>query len=314
MTEARVEQILSRFVTDTKFEEIPPEAIATARNVVLTVLGTIIAGSNLTGIKPLVDKVRDWGGKKEATLLMHGGKVPAYNAAFVNSTIARALDFDDAFIPGPHFGATTVPTAIAISELIGGCSGKDFFTALILGSEVSARLNLNEEQYSGFDPTGICSLFASCAIAGRLLRLNPRQMQNALALAFNRCSGSFQSHISGSLAVRLNQGFASQNGIVSAQLAQINMTGPLDFLSGIYGYFHLYGKDKSNSEAIVNGLGKRYEFVNTVFKKYPSCGATQASTDAILALINEHNLPPEEILSSRYTGNTGYVQAGGKTV
>ena len=198
------------------------------------------------------------------------------------------------------------------AELIGGCSGKEFLTALILGSEVSARLNLNEEQYSGFDPTGICSVFASSAIAGRLLRLNPKQMQNALALAFNRCSGSFQSHISGSLAVRLNQGFASQNGIVSAQLAQINMTGPLDFLSGIYGYFHLYGKDKSNAEAIVNGLGKRYEFVNTVFKKYPSCGATQASTDAILALISEHNLSPEEISSIDVQVTPGTYRLAGK--
>ncbi len=312
MTEARVEQILAQFVTDGKFEEIPPEAVATARNVVLTVMGTIIAGSNVTGIKTLVDKVRDWGGKKEATILMHGVRVPAQNAAFVNSTIARALDFDDAFIPGPHFGASTIPTAIAVTELIGGCSGKEFLTALILGSEVSARLNLNEEQYGGFDPTGICSVFASSAIAGRLLRLNPKQMQNALALAFNRCSGSFQSHISGSLAVRLNQGFASQNGIVSAQLAQINMTGPIDFLSGIYGYFHLYGKDKSSAEGTVNGLGKQYKFVNTVFKKYPSCGATQASTDAILALISEHNLSPEEISSVDVQVTPGTYRLAGK--
>ena len=266
MTEAKVEQILSRFVTDSKFEEIPREAVETARNVVLTVLGTTIAGANVNGIKALVDKARDWGGKEEASILMHGSKIPAYNAAFVNSTIARALDFDDAFIPGPHFGATTVPTAIAISELNGGCSGKEFLTALILGSEVSARLNLNEEQYAGFDPTGICAVFASSAIAGRLLRLSPKQIQNALALVFNRCSGSFQSHISGSLAVRLNQGFASQNGVMCAQLAQINMTGPLDFLSGIYGYFHLYGKDKSNSETAIKDLGKL-----KVIKNKPVC-------------------------------------------
>jgi filamentous hemagglutinin family protein len=295
MTEAREEQTLAHFITDSKFEELPPEAITTARNVVLTILGTIVAGANVPGIKALVNKVRDWGGKKEATVLMYGGKVPAYNAALVNSTIARALDFDDAFIPGPHFGASSVPTAIAVSELIGGCSGKEFLTALILGSEVSARLNLNEEQYGGFDPTGICSLFSSTAISARLLHLTPKQIQNALALAFNRCSGSFQSHISGSLAVRLNQGFASQSGILCTQLAQINMTGPADFLSGIYGYFHLYGKDKSTAQDAIHDLGKQYNFVNTVFKKYPSCGATQASTDTILALINEHDLTPENV-------------------
>ena len=291
------EQILSEFVTGTKFEEIPAEAISTAKNVVLTVLGTVIAGANTAGIKTLVNHVRDWGGKEEATILMHGGRVPAHNAGFINSVMARALDFDDAMIPGAHIGASTVPTALAVAELIGGCTGKEFLAALVLGSEVSARLNLSDEQYSGFDPTGVCSVFATSAIAGRLSSLNPRQMLDALALAFNRAGGSYQSHIDGSLAVRLTQGFVSQNGIICAQLAKIGMTGPRNFLNGIYGYFHLYGKDKSNTGAVLEGLGKRFEFVNTMFKKYPSCGATQASTGVILALVEEYHLTPEEVLS-----------------
>jgi 2-methylcitrate dehydratase PrpD len=291
-----LEQILSEFVTGTKFEEIPPEAIYTAKNVVLTVLGTIIAGANTGGINTLVNQVKEWGGKEEATILMHGGRVPAHHAGFINSVMARALDFDDAMIPGAHVGASTVPTALAVAELIGGCSGQEFLAALVLGSEVSARLNLSDEQYNGFDPTGVCSVFATSAVAGRLLGLNPRQVLNALALAFNKAGGSYQSHIDGSLAVRLTQGFVSQNGIICAQLAQIGMTGPQNFLNGIYGYFHLYGKDKSNTVAVLDGLGKRFEFVNTMFKKYPSCGATQASTGVILALAGEHHLTPEEVL------------------
>jgi len=53
-----------------------------------------------------------------------------------------------------------------------------------------------------------------------MLHLNPKQMLNALALAFNRSGGSLQSNIDGALAVRAVQGFASQNGIVCAQLAK----------------------------------------------------------------------------------------------
>jgi 2-methylcitrate dehydratase PrpD len=297
MEKARVENKLAQNVTESKFEDLTPEAILTVKNIILTNLGTMVAGSHLSGIMPLVNIIKDWGGKEEATILIHGGKVPAHNAAFINSVMARALDFDDAFTPGPHFGAATVPTALAAAELRGGCSGKELLTALVLGSEVSARLNLTEDQYNGFDPTGVCSVFAAATTAGKLLKLTPKQMVNNLALAFNRCSGSFQSHISGSLAVRLNQGFVAQNGILSAQLAQIGMTGPEDFLSGIYGYFHLYGKDRDNSEAILEGLGKKYRMIDTVFKKYPSCGATQSSTDAILDLINKHDLTPVNVSS-----------------
>ncbi len=288
---------LSKFVTQTKFEELTPEAICTVKNIILTIIGTTIAGSKVGGILPLLKMIKDWGGKEEATILIHGGKVPAHHAVLINSIMARALDFDDAFAPGPHFGASSVPAALAAAEIRGGCSGRELLTALVLGSEVSARLNLSEEQYNGFDPTGICSVFASAAAAGKLLGLTTRQMLHNLALAFNRCSGSFQSHINGSLAVRLNQGFAAQNGLLSAQLAQAGMTGPENFLTGIYGYFHLYGKDQYNSTSILKDLGKQYMMVDTVFKKYPSCGATQSSTEAILDLVKEQDLSPENITS-----------------
>jgi 2-methylcitrate dehydratase PrpD len=297
MVKTGVEQQLSQFAAGCKFDDIPPEAISTVKNIILGVIGTLIAGSHLSGIGLLVNKIKDWGGKEEATILIHGGKVPAHNAAFINAVMTRALDFDDAFAPGPHFGAATTPAALAAAELRGGCSGKEFLTALVLGSEVSARLNLSEDQYNGFDPTGVCSVFAAATTAGSLLKLTPKQMLHNLALAFNRCSGSFQSHISGSLAVRLNQGFVAQNGILSAQLAKMGMTGPEDFLSGIYGYYHLYGKDRDNSENILANLGTRFNMTETVFKKYPSCGATQSSTDAILALIKEHHLTPENVSS-----------------
>ena len=312
MQPAKLEETLSEFVTGGRFEELPSEAIFTARNVVLTNLGTIIAGALVSGIEPLVNQVRDWGGKPEATILMHGGRIPAYNAGFINGVMARALDFDDAGIPGIHIGASAVSTALAVAELIGGCSGREFLTALSLGIEVTARLNLREEQYNGFCPTGVCSVFATAAVAGRLLGLTRKQMLNALALAFIRSAGSFQSNIDGSLGVRLTQGFVSQNGIICAQLARIGMTGPENFLSGIYGYFHLYGKGKDNTQAILDGLGKRFEFVNIVFKKYPSCGATQACTDAILALTREHGLSPDEIESVDVHVTPGAYRLAGK--
>jgi hypothetical protein len=98
---------------------------------------------------------------------------------------------------------------LAAAELVGGCTGKEFLTALVLGTERAARIN-SVSIYDGFDPTGICSIFATAAIAGRILHLNSQQMLDALALAFNKSGGSFQSNVDGSLAVRVIQGFVSQ--------------------------------------------------------------------------------------------------------
>lgn len=291
-----LERSLAQYVSETEFNDLPRDAVEVVKNVALTIFGTTLAGATAEGCATIVEQVKKWGGQEEATILVYGGRVPAHNAAFANSYLARALDICDAMVPGMHVGSSSVPTALAMAELVGGCSGKEFLTALVVGTEVAARLN-SVSHYDGFDPTGICTIFAAAAIAGKMLRLNPEQMLHALALAFNRSGGSFQSNIDGALAVRVIQASVSQGGIISAQLAQRGITGPKNFLQGIYGYFHLYARDKYDAEAVVGNLGERYELTQTLFKSYPSCGGTIAGTDAILYLIKERDLSPEEVHS-----------------
>ena len=288
-------KVLAQYVSAGQFDEFPKDIVDIAKKVVLRNIGTIFAGAKAEGCEAVVNQIREWGGKEEATILVYGGKVPAHNAALANSVMARALDFDDAMTPGMHLGASTVPAALAAAELNGGCSGRDFLAALMLGNELAARLNLDEHQYDGFDPTGVCAVFATAAIAGRILRLNVEQMLNALSLAFNRCAGSFQSNIDGALAVRLIQGFASQNGLVCAQLARRGLTGPKNYLTGTYGYFHLYGRDRSDPLVSAEGLGKKYESSKIIFKRYPSCAGTFSSTDAMLELIRHYDLAVDNV-------------------
>lgn len=290
------EKKLAEYVSDSKYSNLPQESVDVIKKVILTVIGTTLAGATAEGCDALIAQVGEWAGKKEATILIYGGKVPAHNAVLVNSFMARALDFCDAMSPGIHIGSSAVPVALASAELVGGCSGEDFLTALVVGTEIAARIN-SVSDYDGFDPTGVCSIFAATAIAGKILCLNSRQMLNALALAFNKAGGSFQSNIDGSLAVRAIQGFVSQSGLICAQLARRGVTGPENFLEGTYGYLHLYGKDRYHSQSIIAELGQRFETNKTIFKKYPSCGCTLASTDAILALVKEKKLTPENVAS-----------------
>jgi 2-methylcitrate dehydratase PrpD len=289
------ERKLVEYICTSNFGDLPPEPLNVVKNMVLTVLGTTIAGAQAEGCKPLVDLYRGLGGAAEATILNYGGKIPAENAALVNGVMARALDFCDAVEPGLHIGSSVVPAALAAAELVGSCSGRTFLTALTLGTEVAARLNLTEAAYDGFDPTGVCAVFAAAAAAAKILQLDPAQTRNALALAFNKSGGSFQSNIDGSLAVRVIQGWVAQSGVSCARLARAGITGPSRFLEGVYGYFHLYGKELLNPEGAVAGLGEKFELQNLMFKKFPSCGGTLGSTEVILRLIEENQLEPEMI-------------------
>ena len=289
------EEKLVAFIRDTRFSDIPSAALETVKHQVLAVLGTTIAGAAADGCETAVRLYRELGGKQEATILIHGGRIPAHDAAFVNGVMARALDFCDSMAPGPHPGSSVIPAALAASELAEGCGGEDFITSVAVGTEVAARLNLSEAAYDGFDPTGICVPLGAAAAAAKILGLSPKETWNALALAFNSCGGSFQSHIDGSLGVRFVQGRVAQSGVISARLASKGITGPRNFLDGIYGYFHLYGRDLFTGETALSDLGVNYNLLKLVFKKYPSCALTAGSTDVILKLIAEEGLTAEDV-------------------
>jgi len=282
-----IEHDLVRFVCRTAYEDLKPEPLGTIKNQLLTVLGTTVAGSTQAGCQTLVDFYLSQGGKQEATILIHGGRIPAQTAALVNGVMARALDFDDALAPGVHIGASSVPAALAAAELRGGIDGRGFLTALLVGTEVGVRLNLTEAAYNGLDPTGICTVFAATAAASRVLGLNEEETWNALALAFNRAGGSFQCNVDGALAVRVIQGWVAESGVMCARLAQKGITGPKNFLQGVYGYYNVYGKGLVDPGKALADLGSRFECEKIIFKKYPSCGLTLGTTDLILSLMHE---------------------------
>jgi 2-methylcitrate dehydratase PrpD len=289
-----IEERFAGYISETEYDDLPSEPVDITKTVILTVLGTTIAGATIDVTEALLRQVRDWGGKEEATILIHGGKVPAHNAALVNSVMARALDYCDAAYPGIHIGSAAIPASLAAAELAEGCSGKDFLNAIIVGTEVAHRIN-QFSIYNGLDPSGICGIFSATAAAGKILGLNRDQILHALALAFNKAAGSMQSNVEGALSVVLIQGFTAQSAIVCSQLARKGITGPKSFLTGTFGYFHLFNNDKYEVKSLIGELGTRFELINTVFKRYPSCGLTQSSTAGVLKLMKEKNLIAEEI-------------------
>lgn len=294
------EQIVD-YICNTGFEDFSAAALKTVTNMLRADIGTTIAGARADGCEEMVAFCRDTGGAPEATLLLHGGLVPAQSAALANAMMSRALDFCDAIAPGAHLGSSIIPTGLACAELRGGCDGKEFLTALAIGAEIGARFNLTEAAYDGFDPTGISAPFGSVAVACRLLGLDRDQTWNALGIVFNRCGGSFQSNIDGTLSVRTNQGWVAQDAVASARVAKIGITGPQNFISGIYGYLHLYGKNLIAAEDIVGGLGREERLLQIVFKKYASCGMTQAPTDVLISMMRDYDLEADNIASIKLT-------------
>ncbi|WP_076858416.1 MmgE/PrpD family protein [Bradyrhizobium mercantei] len=290
------EQRLADFVSKTSFEEFSESARTIVKQIVLAVIGTGMAGASEQGCREVQKYVLEAGGKSEATVFFTGGKVPTRAAALANGVVCRALDYCDAMAPGLHMGSSIVPVALAMAESMGGCEGRDLLAAIAVGAEIGSRFNLSEAEYHGFDPTGVAGVFAAAATACRIRRLPPHQTLQALALAFNRAGGSFQSNVDGSLAVRVIQGWVAESGVLCADLAAVGITGPANFLEGVYGYRRLFAGD-AKDDRFTHALGKDFRLERTVFKQFPSCGLTQGITQLTLEAVQKHGVRADHVSS-----------------
>lgn len=289
----------ARNIKETNFDKIDPRVIEGAKLRVIDVIGCTIGGVNGDGCSMMLDLVKEWGGKKESTILVHGIKSPSHQAAMVNSIMARSYDFEPggpASIDGrramSHISGTMVPVAFAVAETEHS-SGKELLNALILGEDVASRLvSASVPQLEPWDPIGTVNKFGAAATTGKLLRLNEQQLINAFGIVINQAAGSFQSIIDKSHSFKLYQGLAAQDGIFSAKLAQKGWTGLKDPLFSKYGYFALYCKS-SEPNILTKELGK-FGF-DRPHKVYPGCGRTQSAVHCAMDLIQKHDLKAEDI-------------------
>lgn len=291
---------LARNVVKTNFDTFDKSVVKQAKNRLIDIVGCTIGGANAPGCLELRDLIRDWGGKKEATILIHGGKVPASNAAFINSIMARSFDFGviTPYIGDKpvwaHIAETNVPMAITVAEWK-HAGGKEFLTAMILGDDLTARISAASTRSisPGWDTPGTVNKFGAVAIAAKLLGQNEHQIIQAFGIVLNQLAGSFQTIQDGTHSFKLGQGLAARDGIVAAELAGKGWTGCNDPLLGRYGYFALYCQ-KHDPEFLTRDLGQKF-YGDCTFKPYPSCRFIHSSIDCALELVHSHQINAKDI-------------------
>ena len=292
---------LVKNVIETRYEDLPPLAIEVAKKSVLDTLGCLILGSSTSEGKGIVDFVLDYGGKKEATIMMYGGKVPAFHAVIANCTMARAMDFDDVFEGGNgkgvagHIGATFMPVTFAFSEYTERkVSGKDFILANVLGSDIACRLRMSATKYHGWQGETYAP-FGVVATGGSLLGFDEEMITNAMGIAYTQCAGSAQGYEEGASTVPVQQGFGARSGVLAVILAQRGFTGSKNVLQGTYGFFPVYDRDEYDADMVISELGKRFESAYVSIKPYPSGKGTHIPIDATMKIMKENKIIPDDI-------------------
>ncbi len=304
--------------TDVKFEDLPVDVVEATKKQVLDFFGVALAGSSKVGVTEIKELVVEWGGAPQSSIISWGHQVPAMNAAQVNATMAHALDYDDVHeIAVMHPGVVALPTALAAAELKGGLSGKEFITAIALGTDFICRLGLATRpgqniHVFGWHLTSLYGYMTAAAVAGRVLGLDEEAMINAIGIGYHQSAGNGQCVKDGALTKRMGPGMAVKGGITAALMAQKGITGAKNCLEGIHGIYNVYHQGSYSQHALIGELGTRFEGVNVSIKPYPCCRGVHPFIDAALTLVNEHEIAArdvESILISCGEGTYGLLGA-----
>ncbi|OGO06560.1 MAG: hypothetical protein A2Y92_02900 [Chloroflexi bacterium RBG_13_57_8] len=301
MSESSVIERLVENALLTRYENFSGETVESAKYRIIDTLGCLIGGATDAGNLELLDLLRDKGGKGEATVLIHGGKLPLASAAFINCIMARSFDFgpvsplvEGVSCPG-HISETTVPTSLTLGEAA-GASGKEMLCAVLVGDDIASRiLAASGFGFSlGWDGVGTVNTFGVTAMAGRLFGLDRMRLRNALGLALNQIGTTFQSFWDGTTAFKLPQGLSARGGIFSAQLARAGWTGPEDMLFSRFGYYKMFTEGCHKPEVLTRGLGQVY-YAEGTFKPYPCCRIPHAAIQATLELMKKYHIRAGDI-------------------
>jgi 2-methylcitrate dehydratase PrpD len=294
---------LARFAATIDAAGLDTAVAEAVKTNILDTLSCALAGSSAPAIAEVSGLVREWGGAPQADMFVFGGKFPAHHAAWVNSGMSHARDYDDTHDTAVlHAGVSSVPAAIAAGQLRGNLSGADLIAAVAAGIETTCRLGIATKLdliESGFIYTSLLGYFGATAAAGRAFGLTADEMVNAFGIIYSSVAGNHQVTRDASLMKRLQPGLAAQAAVVAVQLAKRGIRGAQNVFDGADGFFRVYLHGEVDAREVRKDLGKRFELLNLSYKPYPCCRDVHAAVDAVLQLRKKADRPARDIQSIR---------------
>jgi 2-methylcitrate dehydratase PrpD len=294
---------LAGFVSAIRFEDIPREGIATARQAILDCLGCVIAGAGEAAVAITSAYAKAVDGVPEAGVICHGFKTSAEMAAWINGVASHCLDYDDVGIMSVHGNLHPSVPILPVLLAIGAknhASGKEILTAFVAGIEAELRLASlmgREIGAAGWHPTPVLGVMAAAAAACRLLSLSAEQTRCAFGIASSFAVG-LQPNF-GTMTKPLHAGNAARGGVVAGLLAAQGFDGNQRIFEEPLGFGNLFG-GKGTAERISRetGWNEKWQIIRGIaFKPYPSCRGTHAGIDAMLELKREHAFQESDIAS-----------------
>ena len=267
-----IAEILAQKICAFDAAGLPKAVRAKCEALLIDVVGLAVTARNEDYVRATLAACEDDG---PCTAIGHARTLTATGAAIVNGTAVHGEDFDDTFEGGPvHAGAVIVPAVLAACErhtLDGGA----VLLGIAVGVETMCRLATvapTLTHKAGFHPTAVFGAMGAAAGVGAALKLNAKQLVDALGTAASMASGIIEYLAEGAWTKRLHAGWAAQSGLQAALFGRAGFSGPRTVFEGVHGFFHAFAHTtKGDYDALTSGFGETWVTETLAFKPYP-CG------------------------------------------
>ncbi len=316
---------IAEFAINLKYDDLPDEVIHEVKRYLYDSIGCAYGSIKTKDVNTILEIYREMGGAAESTVIGFGDKMPAVNAALINSLMIRALDFNDIYWKeDPSHPSDIIPAALSTAEKMNS-SMKDVMVAIVLAYEFEQRLCL-------FAKPGVrerkwhhatLTQFVSPIVAGKILGLSVDQMVNAIGISacHNHTIGC---PTAGELTMMKNtvDPMAVQSGVFAALMAQKGYSGTEKVFEGKEGFMDAFigwdakkeslnptdmeGRDGISSwgwdvEALVGNLGKDYKILECGMKAFPTEALTHTHISCALKGMINNDLDYADIKEIKVT-------------
>ncbi len=281
------------------FDHLNDQTVKALKVFTLDSFGVGISGSRVPAALPFLNIVQQWGKGEEATVWNTGEKLPTASAAMLNAWQIHNQEFDCI-----HEKAVVHPMAIILPSLLAfaerkpklGIKGKDLLVAIHLAVDIATLLGEASLSPLRFFRPAVCSAIGATIGLAKLAKLNSIQMKNAFGLIYSQVSGTMQAHTEGSPMLAMQMAINARSALNALDMAEANFEAPHDVLEGPFGLYTLF-EPEHDLEHTIEKLGNEAQILKVSHKPFPTGRACHGGLDALMQLIELHNVKADDIQS-----------------
>jgi 2-methylcitrate dehydratase len=293
-----------------RHDDLDAATVERVKSHVIDTLGCGIAAFD----EPPVRVCRDIalaGASGEATVIGTPRRTAVDLAAFANGAAVRYYDLNDSYVGGlAGHPSDNIAACLAVAEAE-RASAAELVVAIVLAYEINCRMiDAFDVTARGWD-SPVFSLPAVALAAGRLMKLSPEKLAQAVSLALNDHIPMGQTRAQTLSDWKgLADAEAARNAVFAARLARAGITGPAPIFEGRKGFFALVSGPAEVDVGAFGGRDRPFRIHQCGMKAFPAVVYSQTAIVAAIELAREIGDLARVARIAIATTRRGFQQAG----